>query len=127
VPYSPLGRGLLTGKLSSPSQFGEDDFRTDIPMFQGQNFEVNLGIVNELEYIAAARKCTASQIALAWLSAQGEDIFPVPGTKRRIYLEENTRSVQVKLTADEIEKINRVSRRVQGNRKNDSGMELVDT
>ena len=127
VPYSPLGRGLLTGRLSSPSQFGENDFRKDIPMFQGQNFEKNLDIVRQLENIAASKNCKASQVALAWLSAQGEDIFPIPGTKRRAYLEENIQSCGISLTTDEIETINRVSTRVQGNRKNESGMKLVDS
>jgi aryl-alcohol dehydrogenase-like predicted oxidoreductase len=127
VPYSPLGRGFLTGKLSSPDQFGDKDFRKDIPMFQGQNFEANLNIVKELENIAAAKNCKASQIALTWLSAQGEDIFPIPGTKRRTYLEENIQSSQIKLSSDELGKINLASQQVQGNRKNDSGMELVNS
>lgn len=126
VPYSPLGRGLLTGKLISPGQFGENDFRTDIPMFQGQNFETNLEIVRELENIAVTRKCTPGQIALAWLSAQGEDIFPIPGTKRRTYLEENIRSSRIELSVDEIENIDRVATRVRGDRKNETGMQLVD-
>jgi aryl-alcohol dehydrogenase-like predicted oxidoreductase len=127
VPYSPLGRGLLTGKLNSPDQFGDEDFRKDIPMFQGQNFETNLNIVEELGNIAAAKNCKASQIALAWLNAQGDDIFPIPGTKRRTYLEENIQSCQIKLNVDELNKINLASRQVQGNRKNDSGMKLVDS
>jgi aryl-alcohol dehydrogenase-like predicted oxidoreductase len=127
VPYSPLGRGFLTGKLNSPDQFGDEDFRKDIPMFQGQNFESNLNIVEALENIAAAKNCKASQIALAWLSAQGEDIFPIPGTKRRTYLEENIQSSQVKLSSDELNKISLASQQVQGNRKNDAGMELVDS
>jgi aryl-alcohol dehydrogenase-like predicted oxidoreductase len=127
VPYSPLGRGFLTGKLSSPDQFGDKEFRKDIPMFQGQNFEANLNIVKELENIAAAKNCKASQIALAWLSAQGEDVFPIPGTKRRTYLEENIQSSQIKLSSDELSKINLASQQVQGNRKNDSGMELVNS
>ena len=127
IPYSPLGRGFLTGKLNSPEQLGNEDFRKDIPMFQGQNFEANLNIVEELENIAAAKNCKASQIALAWLNAQGEDIFPIPGTKRRTYLEENIQSCQIKLNVDELNKINLASQQVQGNRKNDSGMQLIDS
>jgi aryl-alcohol dehydrogenase-like predicted oxidoreductase len=127
IPYSPLGRGFLTGKLNSPEQFGTEDFRKDIPMFQGQNFAANLNIVEELENIAAVKNCKASQIALAWLSAQGEDVFPIPGTKRRTYLEENIQSCQIKLNVDELNKINLASQQVQGNRKNDSGMKLVDS
>lgn len=126
IPYSPLGRGFLTGKLNSPEQFGDEDFRKDIPMFQGQNFETNLNIVKELENIAATKNCKASQIALAWLNAQGDDIFPIPGTKRRTYLEENIQSSQIKLSGDELYKINLASQQVQGNRKNDSGMKLVN-
>jgi aryl-alcohol dehydrogenase-like predicted oxidoreductase len=127
IPYSPLGRGFLTGKFSSPDQFGEDDYRKDIPLFQGENFAANLNIVKQLEHIASSRNCKTSQIALAWLKAQGDDIFPIPGTKRRTYLKENIESLQIKLTVDEFDKINQVSEQVQGNRKNDSGMKLVDS
>jgi aryl-alcohol dehydrogenase-like predicted oxidoreductase len=127
VPYSPLGRGFLTGKFSSPDQFGEKDYRKDIPLFQGKNFEANLNIVKELEQIAASKNCKTSQIALAWLNAQGSDIFPIPGTKRRTYLKENIESLQIKLTVDELNKINQVSQQVQGKRKNDAGMSLVET
>jgi len=125
IPYSPLGRGFLTGKFNSPDQFGERDYRKDIPLFQGENFEANLKIVKELEQISASKDCTTSQIALAWLNAQGNDVFPIPGTKRRTYLKENIESVHIKLTVDELNRINRVSKQVQGNRKNDSGMKLV--
>ena len=125
IPYSPLGRGFLTGKLNSTDQFGEADYRKDIPLFQGGNFEANLNIVKELEDIASTKNCKISQVALAWLNAQGDDVFPIPGTKRRIYLEENMQSLQITLTADELTRINRASLLVQGNRKNDAGMKLV--
>ncbi len=126
VPYSPLGRGFLTGKLSSPKQFGEKDYRTNIPLFQGDNFEANLKIVKELEEIAKAKKAKASQIALAWLRSQGDDIFPIPGTKRRTYLKENIESLKIELSPDELKRINQISQLVQGDRKSDSGMRLVD-
>ena len=126
IPYSPLGRGFLTGKLNNTDQFGDADYRKDIPLFQGGNFESNLKIVKELEDIATTKNCRTSQVALAWLNAQGDDIFPIPGTKRRIYLQENMESLQIELTADELNRINRVSRLVQGNRKNEAGMKLVD-
>jgi len=126
IPYSPLGRGFLTGKLCSPDQFGEGDFRKDIPLFQGENFEANLQIVKELESIALSKNCTASQIALGWLNSQGDDIFPIPGTKRRTYLKENIESLQIELSVDELNRINVVSQQVLGNRKNDSGMALID-
>ncbi|HEY5775678.1 MAG TPA: aldo/keto reductase [Xanthomonadales bacterium] len=126
VPYSPLGRGFLTGKLGKPDQFGEADYRKDIPLFQAENFAANLKIVEELENIAHARNCTASQVALAWLNAQGNDIFPIPGTKRRTWLKENIESLQLALNGDELDRINRVSLLVKGKRKNDAGMKLVD-
>jgi len=127
VPYSPLGRGFLTGKLSSPAQFGDGDYRRDIPLFQGDNFEGNLNIVEELKEIAVARNCKASQVALAWLNAQGNDVFPIPGTKRRSFLKENIESLQIKLSNDELSRIERVSKLVRGQRKNASGMKLVNT
>ena len=126
VPYSPLGRGFLTGNLTRPDQFGEKDYRKDIPLFQAGNFKANLEIVKELENIADTKSCKTSQVALAWLSARGDDIFPIPGTKRRTYLKDNIESLDVTLTSDEITRINRVSLRVQGERKNASGMQLVD-
>ena len=126
IPYSPLGRGFLTGTLNNTDQFGDADYRKDIPLFQGGNFEANLNIVKELEDIASTKNCKASQVALAWLNAQGDDVFPIPGTKRRIYLEENVESLQISLSAGELNRINRVSLLVQGNRKNVAGMKLVD-
>jgi aryl-alcohol dehydrogenase-like predicted oxidoreductase len=127
VPYSPLGRGFLTGQLQSPDQLGEKDYRKDIPLFQGENFEANLNIVNLLKDIAAARHCKPAQIALAWLNAQGNDVVPIPGTKRKTYLRENIESLQIVLTADEFSRINNISRQVKGNRKNEAGMKLVDS
>jgi len=126
VPYSPLGRGFLTGKISGPEQFGERDFRSDIPLFEAGNFAANMKIVAELRDIAAARDCSASQVALAWLKSKGDDVFPIPGTKRRTWLLENIRSLQVVLDSDEIGRIERVSRLVRGARKNAAGMGLVD-
>jgi aryl-alcohol dehydrogenase-like predicted oxidoreductase len=126
VPYSPLGRGFLTGKISGPEQFGERDFRSDIPMFETGNFASNLQIVNELRRIAEARHCSASQVALAWLKSRGDDIFPIPGTKRRKWLKENIRSLQVVLTSDDMDRIERVSTLVKGARKNAAGMQLID-
>lgn len=126
VPYSPLGRGFLTGSLTSPDQFGEQDYRKDIPLFQGENFAANLNIVKELEQIAVIKNCQTSQIALAWLNRQGDDIFPIPGTKRRTYLKDNIDAAGIELTMDEIERINQVSKQVQGQRKNASGLSLID-
>lgn len=127
IPYSPLGRGFLTGKLSNPDQIGDKDFRKDIPLFQGDNFKANLNIVKELDQMAASKNCTTAQVALAWLNAQGDDIFPIPGTKRRTYLKENIDSLKVSLTDRETNTINQISQNVHGARKNIMGMELVES
>ncbi len=127
VPYSPLGRGFLTGHLQNAEEFGEKDYRRDIPLFQGENFAANLAVVKLLEEIAARHRCKPAQVALAWLTARGTDIFPIPGTKRRTYLRENLQSLQISLADDEQAMINAVSAQVKGARKNDAGMKLVDT
>ncbi len=98
VAYSPLGRGFLTGQIRRYEDFAADDYRRNSPRFQGENFQKNLELVKKIEEIAAAKNCTASQLALAWLLAQGTDIVPIAGTKRRDYLEENTVAVNVTLT-----------------------------
>jgi aryl-alcohol dehydrogenase-like predicted oxidoreductase len=105
VPFSPLGRGFLSGELKSPDDFGEDDFRRFNPRFQGENFARNLELVEKVKALAERRGCTASQLALAWVLAQGEDIVPIPGTKRRKYLEENAAAADIELTAEELEAI----------------------
>lgn len=105
VPFSPLGRGFLSGELKSPADFGEDDFRRFNPRFQGENFARNLELVEKVKALAERRGCTASQMALAWVLAQGSDIVPIPGTKRRKYLEENAGAVDIELTAEELEAI----------------------
>jgi aryl-alcohol dehydrogenase-like predicted oxidoreductase len=102
VPYSPLGRGFLTGQLKSPDDFADDDFRRGLPRFQGENFDKNLELVEKVKDLAVARGVTAGQLALAWVLAQGDDVAPIPGTKRRLYLEENIGSADVVLTADDL-------------------------
>jgi len=126
VPYSPLGRGFLTGKIKSTDMFGEDDYRKNIPLFQGENFKANLEIVKVLDEIAAKKKCKTSQIAIAWLMAQGTDIFPIPGTKRRTYLKENIQSLELNLSYDDLQRIDKLSQKVRGNRKNNLGMRLLN-
>lgn len=108
VPYSPLGRGFLTGALKSPSDFGPDDFRAHSPRFQGENFERNLRLAREVERVAASLGCTPSQLALAWLLAQGDDVVPIPGTKRVKYLEENLGALEVELDASDREQLEAV-------------------
>ena len=109
VPYSPLGRGFLTGAIASPDDFAPDDFRLRSPRFQGENFAKNLELVEQVKAIANEKGITAGQLALAWLLAQGDDIVPIPGTKRRKYLEENIGAATVTLTAEEIHRINAVA------------------
>lgn len=126
VPYSPLGRGFLTGKIKDTNLFDQNDFRKKVPLFEEENFKANLKIVEVLEQIAKEKRCTASQLALAWLFQQGEDIFPIPGTKRRKYLMENIQSVEIKLTKDELERINDLAKQIKGKRKSEGGMRLVN-
>jgi aryl-alcohol dehydrogenase-like predicted oxidoreductase len=106
VAYSPLGRGFLTGRFKRLEDLPEDDFRRHHPRFQGQNFQKNLRLADRVRKIAAEKGCTAGQLALAWVMAQGDHIVPIPGTKRRIYLEENVGALNVKLTAEELNQIN---------------------
>jgi aryl-alcohol dehydrogenase-like predicted oxidoreductase len=102
VAYSPLSRGFLTASLTSPEQFGEGDRRKVLPRFQGENFSRNLAIVARVRALAAERAVTPAQLALAWVLAQGDDIVPIPGTKRRSYLEENLAAADIELRADEL-------------------------
>ncbi len=109
VAYSPLGRGFLTGEIKRFEDFGPDDYRRNSPRFQGENFQKNLALVRRVEEIAKEKKCTPSQLALAWLLAQGQDIIPIPGTKRRKYLEENVGALKVKLTPQDLRGIDEVA------------------
>ncbi|WP_205548016.1 aldo/keto reductase [Pseudomonas carnis] len=102
VPYSPLGRGFLTGALKSPDDFGADDYRRFSPRFQGENFAKNLLLVEQVKSLAADKGVTAGQLALAWVLAQGDYIIPIPGTKRRAYLQENVEALSISLSADEL-------------------------
>lgn len=102
VPYSPLGRGFLTGALKSPDDFGADDYRRFSPRFQGENFAKNLRLVEQVKTLAADKGVTAGQLALAWVLAQGDYIIPIPGTKRRTYLQENAEALSISLSADEL-------------------------
>ena len=102
VPYSPLGRGFLTGALKSADDFAIDDFRRFSPRFQGENFGKNLLLVEQVQTLAAEKGVTAGQLALAWVLAQGDHLIPIPGTKQRKYLEENVEALEVKLSASEL-------------------------
>jgi aryl-alcohol dehydrogenase-like predicted oxidoreductase len=107
VPYSPLGRGILTGQVKS-AEFGPKDFRRMSPRFQGENFQKNLQLVARIEQLAAEKRCTQAQLALAWVLAQGEDIVPIPGTKRRTYLDQNLGALELSLTPAELRQIDGV-------------------
>ena len=118
VPYSPLGRGFLTGAITKPEDFVEDDYRRMSPRFQGDNFRKNLELVAAIQALAERKGVTASQLALAWVLAQGADLVPIPGTKRRGYLEENVGALEVGLTQGELDEIDQVfpADAVQGTR-----------
>jgi aryl-alcohol dehydrogenase-like predicted oxidoreductase len=108
VAYSPLGRGFLTGQFKRFEDLPADDYRRNSPRFQGENFRKNLDLVAKVGEIAGAKGCTPSQLALAWVLAQGDDVVPIPGTKRVKYLDENLGAANVRLTADELARINAI-------------------
>ena len=108
VPYSPLGRGFLTGQLRTPADFAPDDFRRNSPRFQGENFQKNLALVEKVGALASRKGCTPGQLALAWVMAQGDDVVPIPGTKRRKYLEENLGALDVRLGREDLAEIDAV-------------------
>src|SRR5437588_590272 len=109
VPYSPLGRGFLTGKIEKLDDLSDNDFRRTVPRFQGDNFQRNLDLVKQVEEMAREKHCTPAQLALAWVLAQGNDIVPIPGTKRRKYLQENVGAVEVNLTGEDLNRIDEVA------------------
>ena len=109
VPYSPLGRGFLSGRFRSEADLAENDARRNHPRFQGENFRRNLDLVRRVEQIAEEKRCTPAQLALAWLLSRGSDIVPIPGTKRREYLEENVKALDVRITAEDAHRIDEVA------------------
>jgi aryl-alcohol dehydrogenase-like predicted oxidoreductase len=128
VAYSPLGRGFLSGRITSPDDFGEDDFRRNHPRFTGENFARNLELVDRVRELAASKGATPSQLAIAWVLAQGDDVVPIPGTKRRGYLEENLGALDVELTSEDLAAIEEVTPRgsVAGARYNPEMMANVN-
>jgi len=128
VAYSPLGRGFLSGRFKKPEDLAADDYRRNNPRFQGENFSRNLGVVEAVQTMARDKKCTPSQLALAWVLAQGADIVPIPGTKRRRYIEENAKATEVVLSPEELRRIDRAIPRnsASGLRYPEAGMKRVN-
>ena len=128
VAYSPLGRGVLTGQIKSPDDFPDDDFRRFHPRFTGENFAKNIQLVHEVEAMAKEKGCTTAQLALAWVLAQGDDIVPIPGTKHVRYLDENIGALEVKLTDEDLRRLDEIlpPGAAAGQRYHERGMETVN-
>jgi aryl-alcohol dehydrogenase-like predicted oxidoreductase len=128
VAYSPLGRGFLTGQFQKPEDLAENDRRRMFPRFQDENFKQNLRLVEKVKEIAAGKNCKPAQLALAWVLAQGRDLVPIPGTKRRAYLEENALALEVELTSEDLARIDEVARpeAVAGTRYPEAAMKSVN-
>jgi aryl-alcohol dehydrogenase-like predicted oxidoreductase len=126
VPYSPLGRGFLAGRFSSPDDIEQGDFRRSNPRFTGENFQANMRLADKVKEIAAEKGVTAAQLAIAWVLARGNDLVPIPGTKRRTYLEQNAGAVDVELTSEDLARIDAELPEVAGERYNEAGMAGVN-
>ncbi len=126
VPYSPLGRGFLSGRFKSPEELDEGDFRRTGPRFSGENLEANLRLAAKVEEIAAGKGITSAQLAIAWVLAQGEELVPIPGTKRRNYLEQNAGAVDVELTNEDLSRIGAELPEAAGERYDETGMATVN-
>ncbi len=126
VPYSPLGRGFLAGRFASPEELDENDFRRSGPRFTGDNLDANLRLADKIKEIAVEKRITPAQLAIAWVLARGDDLVPIPGTKRRTYLEQNAASLEVELTADDMARIDAELPEVAGERYDKAGMAAVD-
>ena len=128
VAYSPLGRGFLTGQITSAEDFPEDDFRRFHPRFTGDNFQRNIALVREVEAMAKEKGCTTAQLALAWVLAQGDDVVPIPGTKRIKYLDENIAALDVNLSDEDLKRLDEIlpPGAAAGERYHERGMESVN-
>ena len=127
VAYSPLGRGFLTGQIKTFEDFEEDDYRRTSPRFQGDNFKKNLELVKRIEKLSKQKGCTAAQLALAWVLAQGDDVVPIPGTKHRQYLEENMGAVAISLSKADLQQIEEIAPKgsAQGPRYPENAMKII--
>ncbi|MFJ9864140.1 aldo/keto reductase [Streptomyces sp. NPDC101165] len=126
VPYSPLGRGFLAGRFSSPTELDENDYRRTNPRFTDTNFEANLRLAEKVKEIAAEKDVTPAQLAIAWVLAQGEDLVPIPGTKRRTYLEQNAAAADIELTKEDLARIDAELPEAAGARYDEAGMRSVN-
>lgn len=126
VPYSPLGRGLLAGQIKNVDQFEASDYRRNDPRYQGDNFSKNLKIVNEVRHLARRYEASPAQMALAWLLQKGQDIVPIPGTKKVKYLEENVEALELELSVEDLEELDAISRLTAGARYEPARMERID-
>ncbi|WP_028799784.1 aldo/keto reductase [Streptomyces sp. 142MFCol3.1] len=126
VPYSPLGRGFLAGRFSSPADLDEGDFRRSGPRFTGENLEANLRLAEKVKEIATEKGVTPAQLAIAWVLAQGDDLVPIPGTKRRAYLEQNAAAVDIELTKEDLARIDAELPEPAGERYDEAGMKSVN-
>ncbi|MER6350828.1 aldo/keto reductase [Streptomyces sp. NPDC001634] len=126
VPYSPLGRGFLAGRFTSPDELDEGDYRRSGPRFTGENLTANLRLAEKVKEIATEKGVTPAQLAIAWVLAQGDDLVPIPGTKRRAYLEQNAGAVDVELTKDDLARIDAELPEAAGERYDAAGMAAVD-
>jgi aryl-alcohol dehydrogenase-like predicted oxidoreductase len=128
VAYSPLGRGFLTGRFRSLEDLPADDWRRNMPRFQGENFARNLALVDQIQALAREKRCTPAQLAIAWVLAKGEDVVPIPGVKSRVRLEENARAVDVSLSPQDLERIESVAVRgvASGDRYPEGGMKTIN-
>jgi aryl-alcohol dehydrogenase-like predicted oxidoreductase len=125
VAYSPLGRGFLSGRFKSPEELDADDWRRTQPRFRGENAQRNLALATKVQELATEKGVAPAQLALAWVLAQGEDIVPIPGTKRRTYLEQNAASIDVELTDEELARIDAELPQAAGARYDEAGMSIV--
>jgi aryl-alcohol dehydrogenase-like predicted oxidoreductase len=126
VPYSPLGRGFLSGRFTKPEDLDEGDFRRNGPRFTGENLEQNLKLASKVKEIAEEKGVTPAQLALAWVLARGDDLVPIPGTKRRKYLEDNAAAVEVELSDEDLKRIDEQLPPVAGERYDEAGMKAVN-
>ena len=125
VPYSPLGRGFLSGRFTSPDELDAEDFRRHGPRFSGDNLEKNLGLAAKVKQMADEKGCTPAQLALAWVLAHGDDVVPIPGTKRRTYLEDNVGAIEVELSSGDLARLDELPE-AAGDRYDDAGMQTVN-